>query len=103
MRFSTDEIKPFYEVRQNLSKAIDEVERDGGEVVIAKHGKPVAALLSAAGLYRYREVDRLAALLLDVLALRTDEAQPIENPQFNSVVTELLALTRPNINPNSVP
>jgi prevent-host-death family protein len=67
MRFSTDEIKPFYEVRQNLSKAIDEVERDGGEVVIAKHGKPVAALLSAAGLYRYREVDRLMVQLLSVL------------------------------------
>lgn len=42
MRFSTDEIKPFYEVRQNLSKAIDEVERDGGEVVIVKHGTPIA-------------------------------------------------------------
>jgi prevent-host-death family protein len=71
MRFSTDEIKPFYEVRQNLSKAIDEVERDGGEVVIAKHGKPVDALLSAAGLYRYREVDRLMVQLLDALAQKT--------------------------------
>jgi prevent-host-death family protein len=67
MRFSTDEIKPFYELRQSLSKAIDEVERDSGEIVIAKHGKPVAALLSAAGLYRYRELDRLMVQLLDVL------------------------------------
>jgi prevent-host-death family protein len=68
MRFSTDEIKPFYELRQSLSKAIDEVERDSGEIVIAKHGKPVAALLSAAGLYRYREVDRLMAQLLAVFS-----------------------------------
>jgi prevent-host-death family protein len=68
MRFSTDEIKPFYELRQSLSKAIDEVERDSLEIVIAKHGKPVAALLSAAGLYRYREVDRLMARLLAVLS-----------------------------------
>jgi prevent-host-death family protein len=68
MRFSTDEIKPFYELRQSLSKAIDDVERDSGEIVIAKHGKPVAALLSAAGLYRYREVDRLMAQLLVVFS-----------------------------------
>jgi prevent-host-death family protein len=67
MRFSTDEIKPFYELRQSLSKAIDEVERDSGEIVIAKHGKPVAALLSAAGLYRYREIDRLMGELVTVL------------------------------------
>jgi prevent-host-death family protein len=67
MRFSTDEIKPFYELRQSLSKAIDEVERDSLEIVIAKHGKPVAALLSAAGLYRYREVDRLMGELVAVL------------------------------------
>jgi prevent-host-death family protein len=68
MRFSTDEIKPFYELRQSLSKAIDEVERDSLEIVIAKHGKPVAALLSAAGLYRYREVDRLMTQLLAVFS-----------------------------------
>jgi prevent-host-death family protein len=68
MRFSTDEIKPFYELRQSLSKAIDEVERDSGEIVIAKHGKPVAALLSAAGLYRYRELDRLMTQLLAVFS-----------------------------------
>ena len=68
LRLSTDETRPFYEVRQTLSKAIDDVERNGGEIVIAKHGKPVAALLSAAGLYRYREMDRLMAQLLSVLA-----------------------------------
>jgi prevent-host-death family protein len=67
MRFSTDEIKPFYELRQSLSKAIDEVERDRSEIVIAKHGKPVAALLSAASLYRYREIDRLMGELVAVL------------------------------------
>ena len=54
-------------MRQSLSKTVDEIERSNGEIVIAKHGKPVAALLSAAGLYRYREVDRLMAQLVDVL------------------------------------
>ncbi len=89
MRFSTDEIKPFYEVRQNLSKAIDEVERDGSEVVIAKHGKPVAALLSAAGLYRYREVDRLMVQLLDVLAQRTNLDPAIADKQIAAIVEQM--------------
>lgn len=92
MRFSTDEIKPFYEVRQNLSKAIDEVERDGGEVVIAKHGKPVAALLSAAGLYRYREVDRLMAQLLDVLAHRTEAGTQTVDAQITEIADHIKAL-----------
>ena len=92
MRFSTDEIKPFYEVRQNLSKAIDEVERDGGEVVIAKHGKPVAALLSAAGLYRYREVDRLMVQLLDVLAQRTEASTQTVDTQITEIADQIKAL-----------
>ena len=92
MRFSTGEIKPFYEVRQNLSKAIDEVERDSGEVVIAKHGKPVAALLSAAGLYRYREVDRLMVQLLDVLAQRTEAATQTVDAQITEIADQIKAL-----------
>jgi prevent-host-death family protein len=94
MRFSTDEIKPFYELRQSLSKAIDEVERDSGEIVIAKHGKPVAALLSAAGLYRYREVDRLMAQLLNMLAdgteakTQTVDAQIAEAREYYRNLTE---------------
>lgn len=85
MRFTTDEIKPFYEVRQNLSKAIDEVERDGSEIVIAKHGKPVAALLSAAGLYRYREVDRLMVELLDVLAQKAHLESFVADEQIAAI------------------
>ena len=34
------------EVRGSLSEVIDEVVRTGGEVVITKHGKPVAVLLA---------------------------------------------------------
>jgi prevent-host-death family protein len=89
MRFSTDEIKPFYEVRQNLSKAIDEVERDGGEVVIAKHGKPVAALLSAAGLYRYREVDRLMVQLLDALEQKAHLEPALADEQIAAIVEQV--------------
>jgi prevent-host-death family protein len=80
MHFRSDEIQPFYEVRQSLSKTIDEMERSGGEIVIAKHGKPVAALLSAAGLYRYREIDRLMGELLAVLnaQAQSPDAAPLQ-------------------------
>ena len=37
---------PLTEVRSNLSEVIDEVARTGGEVVITKHGRPVAVLLA---------------------------------------------------------
>lgn len=92
MRFNTDEIKPFYEVRQNLSKAIDEVERDGSEIVIAKHGKPVAALLSAAGLYRYRATNRLMDRLLDVLAHRTEAGTETVEAQIAEIAEQIKAL-----------
>lgn len=80
MHFRSDEIQPFYEVRQGLSKTIDEMERSGGEIVIAKHGKPVAALLSAAGLYRYREIDRLLGELIAALnaQVQSPDASPLQ-------------------------
>ena len=53
-----------------MSKYLDEVQA-GKEIVITRHGKPEGALLSAARLYRYRELDRLMEQLLNVLAHRT--------------------------------
>jgi prevent-host-death family protein len=93
MRFSTDEIKPFYELRQSLSKAIDEVERDSGEIVIAKHGKPVAALLSAAGLYRYREINRLMGEFVEVLNAQAQlsDATPLQ-ASFNALCEQAESL-----------
>ena len=87
MHFRSDEIQPFYEARQSLSKTIDEIERSNGQIVIAKHGKPVAALLSAASLYRYREVDRLMAQLVDVLLRSPVDAQTAQ------IVEQVQALT----------
>ena len=51
MDMSTDDASPssmssLTDVRGNLSEVIDEVARTGGEVVITKHGKPVAVLLA---------------------------------------------------------
>ena len=36
------------DVRGNLRKVVDEVVRTGGEVIITRHGKPVAVLLTHA-------------------------------------------------------
>lgn len=94
MRFTTDEIKPFYEVRQNLSKAIDDVERDGSEIVIAKHGKPVAALLSAAGLYRYRAINLLMAQLLDHVSVSESSVEPSIDPKVRLRLLEIEKLLR---------
>lgn len=58
MKFSSDELMPFSEVRTGLSHLLVDVQA-GKEVVITRHGKPIAALLSASQLFRYRELDRL--------------------------------------------
>lgn len=88
MRFSTDEIKPFYEVRQNLSKIIDEVVDGGAEVVIAKHGRPVAAVLSAERLYRYREADRAIANLLS----KFQNTSSLNRDELRSLIAEFANL-----------
>lgn len=85
MKFSTDELMPFFEVRTGMSKHLDDVQA-GKEIVITRHGKPEGALLSAAQLYRYRELDRLMAQLLDVLALRTQLEPAIANEEIAALV-----------------
>ena len=86
MRFGTDETSAFFEVRRSLSKSIDDVQL-GRDIVVTKHGKPVAALISAAALYRYREVDRLMTHLVEVLS-RSEV-----DPQTEQIVHQVLALT----------
>ncbi len=86
MHFRSDEIQPYDEVRQSLSKTIDEIERSGGEIVIAKHGKPVAALVTAAGLFRYRELDRFMCELLEVANAQA------ESPDASSLPASFAAL-----------
>jgi prevent-host-death family protein len=66
MKFSTDELMPFFEVRTGMSKHLDDVQA-GKEIVITRHGKPEGALVSAAQLYRYRELERLIAELTALL------------------------------------
>ena len=88
MKFSSDELMPFFEVRTGMSKHLDDVQA-GKEIVITRHGKPVGALLSAAQLYRYRELDRLMVQLLDVLTLRTHLEPAIANKQIVAIVEQV--------------
>ncbi|PHV10974.1 type II toxin-antitoxin system Phd/YefM family antitoxin [Chitinimonas sp. BJB300] len=86
MKFSTDELMPFFEVRTGLSKHLDDVQA-GEEIVITRHGKPVGALVSAEQLYRYRELERLITELTALLNATTTAVKP-DNAQKS-----LLALT----------
>lgn len=71
-----------------MSKHLDDVQA-GKEIVITRHGKPEGALLSAAHLYRYRELDRLIVQLLDVLAQRTHVESAIANEQIAAIVEQV--------------
>jgi len=94
MKFSSDELMPFFEVRTGMSKHLDDVQA-GKEIVITRHGKPEGALLSAAQLFRYREVDRLMVQLLEILT--QDDAKPVNDSRLSQVI-ELAKMT---VNSNS--
>ena len=89
MKFSSDELMPFFEVRTGMSKHMDDVQA-GKEIVITRHGKPEGALLSAAQLFRYREVDRLMVQLLGILT--QDDAKPVDDSRLNQII-ELAKIT----------
>lgn len=83
MKFSSDELMPFFEVRTGMSKHLDDVQA-GKEIVITRHGKPEGALLSAAQLFRYREVDRLMVQLLGILT--QDDLKPVNDSRLNQII-----------------
>jgi prevent-host-death family protein len=89
MKFSSDELMPFFEVRTGMSKHLDDVQA-GKEIVITRHGKPEGALLSAAQLFRYREVDRLMVQLLEILT--QDDAKAVNDSRLNQII-ELAKMT----------
>lgn len=89
MKFSSDELMPFFEVRTGMSKHLDDVQA-GKEIVITRHGKPEGALLSAAQLFRYREVDRLMVQLLEILT--QDDAKAVNDSRLNQII-ELAKVT----------
>ena len=89
MKFSTDELMPFFEVRTGMSKHLEDVQA-GKEIVITRHGKPEGALLSAARLFQYREVERLMVQLLGMLT--QDDAKLVDHSRLNQII-ELAKMT----------
>jgi antitoxin YefM len=60
---------PLAEVKNRLAEVVDEVEREHARVVITKHGRPVAVVVSAADLESLEETLAVmgnAALLADI-------------------------------------
>jgi antitoxin (DNA-binding transcriptional repressor) of toxin-antitoxin stability system len=68
MKFSTDELIPFFEVRTCMFKHLDDVQAGKG-IVITRHGKPEGALLSVARLFQCRENERVMGEVLSLLKL----------------------------------
>ena len=73
MKFSSDELMPFFAVRTGMSKHLDDAQA-GKEIVITRHGKPTGALVSAMQLYRYRELNRLMGELTEAFKLQPKSA-----------------------------
>ena len=68
---------PLAEVKNRLSEVVDEVEREHARVVITKHGRPAAVVVSAADLESLEEtldVMGNVALLADIKEALTELA-----------------------------
>lgn len=87
MKFSSDELMPFSEVRTGMSHFLADVQ-GGKEIVITRHGKPVAALVAATQLYRYRELDRLMGALAMALRLQAETGKPDQAPSLMALVQQ---------------
>ena len=55
-----------FEAKTNLSALVEEVEK-GGQVIITRHGKPVAKLVRAEPMLTREEVDRRREALREIL------------------------------------
>lgn len=55
MAMHLEDHAPLATVKDHLSEAVDQVEREHGRVVITKHGRPAAVLISVADLASLEE------------------------------------------------
>lgn len=61
MTMSVGEQLPLAEVKNRLSEVVEQIGREQGRVVITKHGRPVAVVLSVADLDSLEETLRILA------------------------------------------
>jgi prevent-host-death family protein len=85
---------PLAEVKNRLSEVVDEVEREHARVVITKHGRPAAVVVSAADLESLEETLDImgnAALLADikeaVMELAAGAAVPLSKDEALRLIT----------------
>lgn len=71
---SVDSAMPLRDVKNRLSEVVDQVEREHGRVVITRHGKPAAVVISA-----------------DDLASLEETLEVVSRPQLIAQVRESLA------------
>lgn len=77
MAMLTEEQMPLAELKNRLSEVVDRLEREHGRVVITKHGRPAAVVLSVADLESLEEtldVMGSTALLADIREAMTELA-----------------------------
>jgi prevent-host-death family protein len=82
------------EAKTNLSALLDAVEREGEEIVITRHGKPVARLTAAPS--RGGRIRRLTGEQLVARFKESHELQRRENPEIEKLTwEEILAMRDP--------
>ena len=101
MKFSSDELMPFSDVRTGLSHFLVSVQA-GKEIVITRHGKPIAALVAASQLYRYRELERVMGEMTAMLASKNEmNAQNQTSSTLMKLVLEAQQLLSKPLDSNS--
>lgn len=81
---------PLAEVKNRLSQVVDQVEREHGRVVITKHGRPAAVIISIEDLESLEET--LAVLSDPDLMASIRESQA--DPEGGEILTREEALAR---------
>ena len=72
---STSEQLPLAEVKNRLSEVVDRLEREHGRVVITKHGRPAAVVLSIADLEGLEETLEILSDAKLTRRVRTGDAE----------------------------
>ena len=91
MAMSAADQMPLAEVKNRLSEVVERLEREHGRVVITKHGRPAAVVLSVEDLESLEEtLDVLSskALMDDVRAGVTDDAVPLSRAEALDLIAD---------------
>jgi len=94
MAMSTAEHLPLAEVKNRLSEVVDRLEREHGRVIITKHGRPAAVVLSIEDLEGLEETLELLADPRIMRRIRKANAELDEGRSATLTKDQALALAR---------